>query len=348
VVRKLRAGMMPPAGVPRPDASVSLNVAASLEAALDQAATARPRAGRTETFHRLNRIEYQNAIRDLLDLKIDVTSLLPADDASYGFDNIAGVLKLNQSLLENYLAAALKIGREAVGSALPMPKSGEFRVPDELRQYDHLEGLPFGTRGGILVDYDFQQNGEYLIEVDLLCRVAGCDGSAGFADTHQLEVTIDGERVQLFTFEPHETDDEDVINGLKVRIPVKAGPRQVGAAFLKLPSVEEVESHRQRLLKPYHMNANFMQQRWAIYQPGHAEPPAHLRVPPDTPVRGRRLREDDPVGAGAPCVPAPGERCRRAAVDDLLHRGPCGRQLRGRDRARDPAAPRDPGVPLPD
>src|SRR5712691_926229 len=291
VLRKLRSGMMPPGGAPRADTSVSLNVASALESALDHAARARPRAGRTETFHRLNRIEYQNAIRDLLDLKIDVTSLLPADDASYGFDNIAGVLKLNQSLLENYLVAALKIAREAVGSPLPTPKSQEFRVPDELRQYEHLEGLPFGTGGGILVDYDFQQTGEYLIGVDLLCRVAGCDGSAGFADTHQLEVTIDGERIHVFTFPPHENDDEDVVKGLKVRAAVNAGPRKVGATFLKLPSVEEVESHRQRPLKPYHMNGNFMQQRWAIYQPFVDKltitGPFNAVGPGDTPSRRR-------------------------------------------------------------
>jgi hypothetical protein len=291
VVRKLRSGMMPPAGSPRPDTSVSLTFVSALEAWLDEAARARPRAGRTETFHRLNRIEYRNAVRDLLDVNVDVTSLLPADDASYGFDNIAGVLKLNQSLLENYLVAALKVAREAVGSPLPTPKSQEFRVPDELRQYEHLEGLPFGTRGGILVDYDFPQTGEYLIGVDLLCRVAGCDGSAGFADTHQLEVTIDGERVRVFTFEPHEQDDEEVVKGLKIRVPVNAGPRKVGAAFLKLPSVEEVESHRQRLLKPYHMNGNFMQQRWAIYQPFVDKltitGPFNAIGPGDTPSRRR-------------------------------------------------------------
>src|SRR5262249_56917146 len=126
----------------------------------EEAGRANPRAGRTEPFHRLNRAEYQHAIRDLLDVKVDVTSLLPADDASYGFDNIAGVLKLNQSLLENYLVAALKIAREAVGSARPTPKSEEFRVPDELRQYEHLEGVPFGTRGGIIVDHEFHQTRE--------------------------------------------------------------------------------------------------------------------------------------------------------------------------------------------
>ena len=229
VVRKVRMGMMPPAGRPRPDNAAMEAFAAWLEKELDRAAAARPNPGRSETFHRLNRAEYQNAVRDLLAFDVDIRSLLPADDASYGFDNIAGVLKLSESLLDNYLSAALKISRASIGRVPAIPRSDEFRVPEALRQYEHVEGLPFGTRGGILVKYNFPQDGEYQVRVDLLCRMAGCDGSAGFADRHELEVLLDGRRVRVFTLEPHEQDDEAVISGLKVRVPVKAGEHEVGA-----------------------------------------------------------------------------------------------------------------------
>ena len=267
VVRKLRAGMMPPAGRPRPDRTAHDGLVSWLEAELDRAAAAHPNPGRTETFHRLNRTEYRNVIRDLLALDVDVAALLPADDASYGFDNIAGVLRLNESLMERYLAAAARISRAAVGRPLPAPTAREFRVSEERRQYGRVEGLPFGTRGGTLITYNFPQEGEYVIDVDLLCRIAGeCDGSAGFADRHELEVTLDGERVALFTLEPHEGIDVEP-QALQVRVAVEAGPREVGVAFLKLPSAVEVESLRQRFFRPYYLNGNSMQQRWSIYQP---------------------------------------------------------------------------------
>jgi hypothetical protein len=317
VVRKLHMGMMPPAGRPRPDNSTAENLASWLETELDRSAAARPNPGRTETFHRLNRAEYRNVVRDLLGVDVDVRSLLPADDASYGFDNMAGVLKLNESLLENYLAAALKISRAVLGGPLPIPKSDEFRVPEEWRQYDHVEGLPFGTRGGMLVKYNFPQDGEYLVRIDLLCRMAGCDGSAGFPDRHELEVLLDGQRVQVFTLEPHDKDNGAMVGGLKVRVPVRAGDHEVGAAFVKLPATEEVESHRQRPQKPYYMNGNFMQQRWAIYQPfvdkltitGPFDPTA----PGDTLSRRRIFvcRTPDASGEGA---------CARKILSTLARR----------------------------
>jgi hypothetical protein len=317
VVRKLHMGMMPPAGRPRPDNALVEKFVSWLETELDRNAASHPNPGRTETFHRLNRTEYQNVVRDLLAVEIDVRSLLPADDASYGFDNIAGVLKLNESLLENYLSAALKISRAALGGPLPIPKSDEFRVPEALRQYDHIEGLPFGTRGGLLVKYTFPQDGDYLFRVDLLCRMAGCDGSAGFADRHELEVLLDGQRVKLFALDPHEKDDESVISGLKVRIPVKAGEHEVGAAFIKLPATEEIESHRQRLQKPYYMNGNFMQQRWAIYQPFVDKltitGPFDAAGPGDTPSR-RRVLVCRPAG------PSDDTPCARRILSTLARR----------------------------
>src|SRR5262249_30770948 len=140
VVRKLRAGLMPPSGQRRPDTSILDAFVSRLETNLDSAAAVHPNPGRTESFHRLNRAEYQNAVRDLLMLEVDATSMLPADDASYGFDNIAGVLKLNQSLVEQYLAAARKISRAAVGVVPLLPTTEMFRVPPEMPQYKRAEG----------------------------------------------------------------------------------------------------------------------------------------------------------------------------------------------------------------
>ena len=132
-----------------------------LESELDRAAAESPNPGRTVPFHRLNRNEYRNAVRDLLAVDVDVSGLLPGDDASYGFDNIAGVLKLSPTLLERYLSAADKISRVAVGTASPFVTVDSFRVPDDRSQERRLPGLPFGTRGGIVIDYTFPQDAEY-------------------------------------------------------------------------------------------------------------------------------------------------------------------------------------------
>ena len=151
VVRKVRTGLMPPPGRPRPDEATHDGFAAWLEDGLDRSAAAAPNPGRTEAFHRLNRAEYQNVIRDLLHLDVNVESLLPSDDASYGFDNIAGILKMSPTLMERYLSAAQKISRLAIGTPPPFPNVDYFRVADDLRQDDHLDGLPVGTRGGMVI-----------------------------------------------------------------------------------------------------------------------------------------------------------------------------------------------------
>src|ERR1700704_2730200 len=135
---------MPPAGRPRPDTAAHHSFVSGIEAALDQAAAAHPNPGRTEPFHRLNRAEYGNAIRDLLHLDVNVAALLPADDARYGFDNMAGVLKMSPTLMDRYLAAAQKISRLAVGTPPPSPNVDFVRLGDDLQQDEHIEGLPLG------------------------------------------------------------------------------------------------------------------------------------------------------------------------------------------------------------
>ena len=166
VLRKVRARYMPPYGLPRPDEKTYESFTSYLETSLDRAAAAKPNPGRTETLRRLNRTEYQNAIRDLLSLDVDVTGLLPSDDSSYGFDNIT-VGGLSPTLLERYLAAAQKISRLAIGGPIKSPGGDTIVVPSDRTQEDHFDGLPFGTRGGAVVHYTFPLDAEYSIQLRL-------------------------------------------------------------------------------------------------------------------------------------------------------------------------------------
>ncbi len=195
--RKLRAGLMPPAGMPRPDKATHEAFVGWIERELDAAGAAHPNPGRTEPFHRLNRHEYGNVIRDLLALDVNVSALLPADDASYGFDNIAGVLKMSPTLMERYLSVAQKISRMAVGIAPPAPTVEYYRVSDDLRQDDHLDGLPLGTRGGVAIRYAFPMDAEYVIRPRLMRDLN--ESLPLYLEAQQLEVAVDGQRVQLLT-----------------------------------------------------------------------------------------------------------------------------------------------------
>ena len=232
VVRKLRGGIMPPAGRPRPDESTVDELVSWLEIELDGTAAAQPNPGRTATLHRVNRAEYRNAIRDLLALEIDVADFLPADDSSYGFDNIGGVLRLSQSLLERYLAAARTISRLAVGSAPPAIASKTYRNAQDLQQHERVDGLSFGTRGGVLVRHFFPQDADYDIRIEL--------SRARSAGQPQFEVTVDGEQAQLFTLAPQAGGQPNPYrrgSTFEIRVPVDAGPREIGVAFYKNPSV---------------------------------------------------------------------------------------------------------------
>ena len=225
VVRKLRNGLMPPAGSPRPDEATYQRLLSKLQDDLDAAAARRPDPGRAEVVHRLNRIEYSNAVRDLLGVEVDVADLLPADDSSYGFDNIAGVLKMSPALVERYLAAARVISRSAVGSPPASASASIYRVSPETQQHDRDVRLPLGTRGGTLVRHVFPVDAEYEIKVDL-------GGGAG-GDRHQLEITIDGAPVNAGAVGRE---------GPTVRVPVSAGPHDVAVTFFRVPPdlVEQV------------------------------------------------------------------------------------------------------------
>src|SRR5215831_17277767 len=205
VVRKLRGRLMPPLGRPRPDEKTYDAVVADLESVLDRAAAANPNPGRTETFRRLNRTEYQNAIRDLLALDVDVAALLPKDDANYGFDNVS-VGGLSPTLLERYLSAAQKISRLAIGSPVRTPGSNVTLLPADLTQEDHIDGLPFGTRGGTIVHHTFPVDAAYEISIRLM-RDRN-ENVEGLTEPHQMELTLDGERVEEFSVTPKRSNQQ--------------------------------------------------------------------------------------------------------------------------------------------
>ena len=263
VVRKLRAGAMPPPPRPRPDAAAYGRFVAWLEAELDRAAAASPNPGRTEAFHRLNRTEYHHAVRDLLDLEIDVAELLPADGSSYGFDNVAGVLGVSPTLLERYLAAARRISRVAVGRPPPSATAEVFRLASDLPQDGRVARMPFGTRGGGAFRHLFPADADYAFRIRL-ARDAG-DALAVFDAPHTLEVSLDGTLVRTFTAGGPPPADAPRDSGAwrawrdrqrtidrdwEFRLPVKAGPRELRVTFVRRTAAYP-ETLRQPYLRPY-------------------------------------------------------------------------------------------------
>ena len=253
VVRKVRAGAMPPAGVPRPDKATFDAFVRHLETELDRTAAAKPNPGRPAD-HRLNRAEYTNAIRDLLAVEVDADSLLPADNAGYGFDNIGDVLSVSPLLMERYMFAAGKISRMAVGDATMRPAAETYQISKSFMQGDRMsEDLPFGSRGGIAIRHHFPLDGEYVVTVRLQRNADGY--IRGLAEAHELDVRLDAARIKLFTVggehrgrpgpmytrqDPDYRGDPEQVGyehtadeGLEVRFPAKAGTQLVGVAFLK-------------------------------------------------------------------------------------------------------------------
>jgi hypothetical protein len=213
VVRKVRTGMMPPVGARRPDRAALDAFAADLEGRLDRAAT--PAASlEAPSLHRLNRTEYANAIRDLLALDVDVETLLPSDASSEGFDNIADALGVSPSLIESYVSAAMKISRRAVGDRTLAPTQVTYAAPGGLVQNKHIEGLPLGTRGGMVVHHTFPLDAEYDFSV------SGGFGPGGAGGGFAIDVTLDGEQLKP-------------ANVRSFRVPVKAGPHTIGASLVE-------------------------------------------------------------------------------------------------------------------
>jgi len=309
VVRKLRARQMPPAKAPRPDERTYDAAISSLEASLDRAAAEHPQPGRTETFRRLNRTEYQNTIRDLLALDVDVASLLPPDESSHGFDNVT-VADLSPALLNRYLSAAQKISRMVVGTAPRAPGGDTFRIRPDLTQDTHIEGLPLGTRGGALIPYNFPQDGKYEIQIRLM-RDRN-EGVEGLSEPHELEVLLDRERMELFTVEPPPKglSDQSVDTNLKTRIKVTAGPHKLGVAFVKQSS-PLLETPRQ----PLNVHFNFYRHPRigpAVYQVSVVGP-FEASGPGETPSR-RRIFVCSPTGPGDE------EDCAKRILANLVRR----------------------------
>jgi mono/diheme cytochrome c family protein len=251
VALKLRTGAMPPGGRPRPEPAASAVFVTALEAALDRAAQSHPNPGRS-VVHRLNRTEYANAVRDLLAVEIDPRAILPGDDADKnGFDNIADILSISPVLLERYMAAARQISRVAVGRDVAVSRITRYDVPKMLQQDERLgDDLPFGSRGGLAVRHHFPVDGEYLIKVRLQRNLY--DLIRGIGRAHRLDVRLDGARLAVFSIggEDHGETAPVAFGGtidgspeweqyarqadakFEVRLAVKAGTRNVTAAFL--------------------------------------------------------------------------------------------------------------------
>lgn len=309
VIRRLRARQMPPADMPRPEEREYEAALAALQAPLDAAAEVHPHPGRTETFRRLNRTEYHNAVRDLLDLEVDVTALLPADESSHGFDNVT-VADLSPTLLSRYVSAAQKISRLAVGRPQREPGGETFRVRADITQDSHVEGLPLGTRGGTVVSYNFPQDGEYEVQVRLM-RDRNEDVE-GLNEPNELELLLDRGRVGLLTVTPRRDDEtqESVDANLKARFKVTAGPHQIGATFLNKSS-SLLETTRQ----PLNVHFNFYRHPRigpAVYEVSILGP-FDATGPGDTPSR-RRIFTCTPAG------PDDEEACAMHILSELMHR----------------------------
>ncbi len=233
VIHKVRTGSMPPPNMLQPSVDDKRALLNWLETSLDAAAAAKPNPGRTETLRRLNRTEYQNAIRDLLALDVDAAALLPPDESGHGFDNVT-VGDLPPTLLDRYISAAQKISRLAIGTTQSSIQSDIIRLPADMTQEDHVEGLPIGTRGGLTVPYTFAKNGEYDIQIWLDRDLN--DNISGLRETrpHELVLLLDREPVKTFTIvKPADADDSLLDKNLKVRVNVVAGPHEIGATFVK-------------------------------------------------------------------------------------------------------------------
>ncbi len=320
VVTKLNHRLMPPPGEARPDEAAYNEAVARLTASLDRAAAARPNPGRTDTLRRLTRTEYQNAVRDLLALDIDATALLPNDEPSHGFDNVT-VGNLSPTLLDRYVSAAQKIARLAVGAPRKTPLGDTFRIPPDVTQEEHMEGLPLGTRGGAAFPYMFAQDGSYEIQVRL-ARDRN-EQVEGLKKPAEVEVLVDRVRVGLFTVRPPgaEKNAEAVDAHLLLRIPVIAGPHEVVVTFPKDPT-NLIETSRQPFLARFNMHRH-PRTAPALYQVSITGP-FDATGPGDSPSR-RLIFGDAKTAApsaksAVAATPASEEARARAILTPLLHR----------------------------
>jgi hypothetical protein len=238
MIRKLKAGMMPPPGARRPDAATIKTFVETLEAKMDAAAVINPNPG-WRPFQRLNRAEYQKAVKDLLGIDVDVNAFLPPDTISKGFDNVADVQAFSPTLMESYLRAASSISRLAVGDRGASATSVTYKIGRTLSQMRHVDGAPMGTRGGVSVVHTFPADGDYSIKVSLhnepLGGIYGRTTMATMDIKEQIEVSINGERAALLDLNVR-MSETDPKNSLEIKTPpihIAAGPQRVSAAFIQ-------------------------------------------------------------------------------------------------------------------
>jgi mono/diheme cytochrome c family protein len=314
VVRKMRAGVMPPPDMPRPSQAEYEGLRDWLEGEIDRVAAARPSPG-SVVLHRLNRTEYGNAVRDLLDLKVDVATLLPPDDSANGFDNIAGSLTISPTLLESYASAAARVARMAVGYWKSATEA-TYLASSDASQNHRLDGMPFGTRGGIVARHDFPADGEYKFSIQNF-------GIGSFIPGEQLVLIIDGERAHVWPYRGVGVNvgmTADADGTLEVTVPVRAGSRMVGATFLATnlrPSLDIIKQYDRKSLEnntipqlEYYPAIGFVR----IQGPFNAQRPA------DSASRRRVFTCRPASGRGAPGPHASEAGCARQILTTLARR----------------------------
>ncbi|MGE4630141.1 MAG: DUF1592 domain-containing protein, partial [Pseudohongiellaceae bacterium] len=306
VIKKLRVGVMPPPNYPRPDKESYDGFRTFLENELDRVASRQINPGRTQAFHRLNQTEYQNSVRDLLDLDIDVANMIPTDAPDqYGFDNNADVLALSPFSVERYVSAAHKIAELAVGATPRGASINTYDVPLNLIQDDRLsEELPFGSRGGTAIEHMFPVDGEYRIKLNLQTNYV--DFVRGYDQPHKVELSLDGQHLETFAFggdapgtpAPYSyagnirgNDDWEEFmmafaeEGFEIQVNVKAGPRVIGATFPR--EMWENEGIQQPRLFGYHLAVTELPDSNPAVDSIEIEGPLSVDGPGDTPSRRR-------------------------------------------------------------
>jgi mono/diheme cytochrome c family protein len=304
VIRKVRTGMMPPSGAPRPDRATLDGLAATVENSLDRAAAAALNPG-APALHRLNRTEYGNAIRDLLDLPIDAASLLPGDDSSEGFDNLASVLSVSPALMQAYVTAAAKISRLAVGDPTISPDITTYVAPRGVSQAEHREGLPLGTRGGLVVQHIFPLDAEYEFRVGR--AGGGLFGLPPVGTDDSVEVTLNGERLRVL--------GRDARGPLRLKIP--AGPQTIGVAVVRKANARGVDD----LFSEHAASAGVTNLviNGPLNPTGPGDTPSRRRIFVCTPGSG--VQEDAPAFAKATA------RSRRSSPESDASEGGCARSI---------------------
>ncbi len=322
IIRKLRAGMMPPpAATTRPDAATTLAFAESLENTIDAAAVRHPNPG-WRPFQRLNRAEYARAVRDLLDVDVDPSAFLPPDTISNGFDNVADAQTFSPALMEGYLRAASRVTALALGDVDATPSEASYKLPKTASQLQRADGAPLGTRGGVSVVHTFAADGDYVFRMDMFAEPLGLlYGST--ATGEQVEVSIDGERVALFDIDPRMSEQKSGLSLKTAPIHVKAGSARVTAAFIQRFEGPDQRSHRadrshaRRYRDRYgvrHHDAAALaiaEHRGPPARHGcvrHAESSSGLRVPADVRRDFVELRGRDRQDARDASLPRPGDR----------------------------------------